>query len=444
MLALCVAPVGATAPVLVGGCVANAATSCTPATIGGHVFASGQFEYVFAFRTATTAPTLPAGFVQIATASASVSSFRSACTVTTGSSPVSGTWTNATRVGVLIYSGANVGLGTSLSCPSAIGFKTAAGTSGTTSTYTFTGGTLTNTSGDSVVIGAVGSSAAPCTPASLTAQESSTNIILNDTNGGVASFTTATCTGTAGNWKTDTLEILPQRATTATVTLIGSATISATTCIITAAAGVAAGHLVLIASPKAGTTGSVTLVADTGLNTYNASDAAITDASDNSGINLSSGYMASPIAASGTITVTNTGITNGGCVAYDFSTGASSSWLDKAASLDNGFGTSNNTGTTAATAHQPNINFGAFSGGSSCPTGGTGWTFPSTPLFSTTLGTRCLNVGWQEVTSTGTQVLTITIGGGDDFAGAIGSYKEGGAAAACTPTLTLLGVGRCG
>ena len=195
--------------VLVGGCAASA-TSCTPATVGGHTFASGQFIYTFAFRTATTAPTLSSSptFTGLDTASASSSSFRSGCAVSTSGSPSSGTWANATRVVTLIYSGSPA-TSTANCASSGVGGKTASGTSGTTSTITYTGITLTHGDGSSWVIGAAGGSAAVCTPATvLHAEESSTDLVGNDTNGGVTSFSTLTCTGSTGNWKSDTVELL--------------------------------------------------------------------------------------------------------------------------------------------------------------------------------------------------------------------------------------------
>lgn len=206
--------------VLVGGCSATAATSCTPATVGGHSFASGQLIYTFAFRTATTAPTLSSSptFTALDTASASASSFRSGCAVSTSGSPSSGTWANATRVVTLIYSGSPAT--TTANCASSgVGGKTTAGTSGTTSTITYTGITLTHGDGSSWVIGAAGGSAAVCTPATiLHSEESATDLVGNDTNGGVTSFSTLTCTGSAGNWKSDTVELLSTTLATPTYT----------------------------------------------------------------------------------------------------------------------------------------------------------------------------------------------------------------------------------
>lgn len=200
---------GAVVPTPVAGCVANAANNCLWANFSGQTAGIGDYGYYFAFRTATTAPTAPGSTTNLDTASASTSSFRSGCWVLTSATPATITATNATSIYVLIVHGAKAK--TTATClTNGIGFRTSGGASGTTSTYTFTGGTLTDKSGNSFVIGSVGSSAAPCTPASLTKRtvNSSTNIFDNDTNGGVTAFSTTTCTGTTGNWKTDTVEIL--------------------------------------------------------------------------------------------------------------------------------------------------------------------------------------------------------------------------------------------
>lgn len=198
---------------LVGGCAATA-TSCTPATIGGHSFAAGQFQYTFAMRTATTAPTLPGTFTALDTASASSSSFRSGCLVMTSSAPDSSAWTNATRVMTLIYSG-TAATATANCVTAGVGFHTSSGTSGTTSTVTVTGGTLANTGGTSVVIGAVGSSAATCLPPAFPSQETTTNGAIGDLEG-ASSYSTSTCTGSTGNWKSDTVELLAAPVATPT------------------------------------------------------------------------------------------------------------------------------------------------------------------------------------------------------------------------------------
>jgi hypothetical protein len=242
--------------VLVGGCAANA-TNCTPAVKSGKTFASGQFIYTFAYRTATTAPTLSSSptFTQIATASASSSSFRSGCAVATSGSPSSGTWANATYVVTLIYSGSPAT--TTANCvTTGVGFKTAAGTSGTGTTVTFTGGTLTRTAGNSWVVGAMGDSTTACYPASgLTSEEATGLINGGDTEGGVASFSSKTCTG-SGNWKSDTFEIFGQHATPTFGTNGGSSNNNMSTTILDGDASVVLCLTLNGDTPTAGTPGT--------------------------------------------------------------------------------------------------------------------------------------------------------------------------------------------
>jgi len=204
--------------VLVGGCAA-AATSCTPVVKTGKTFAAGQFIYSFAFRTATGAPTLDGGFSNVNSASGSSSSFHSGCAVSTSGSPSSGTWTNATAIVTLIYSG--TAATTTGNCLSKGVGGNATG-SGTGTTVTYTGLTMTQSNGTSWVIGAVGDSTTACTPATVLVSEenSGTAIIGNDTNGGVSSFSALTCTG-SGNWKTNTLEILTPQVGTHQLMLMG-------------------------------------------------------------------------------------------------------------------------------------------------------------------------------------------------------------------------------
>lgn len=220
------------------------------------------------------------------------------------------------------------------------------------------------------------------------------------------------------------LILLPVLARATTVTQIASVTQSGGSCTLTAASGVAATHLVVIASiDNAASLTFVTAVADSASNTYNVIDVASDNTSDGVGVITSSGYMATAIASGGTITVTTSGQ---GCIAYDVSVGAASSWLDKTASLDNSFSVTQLTGTTATTAHSPNVNIGVFGGGSSCAATVT-WSGTWTGLTNTLVNSsRCLTVGWQEVVSTGAQSGTITLSAADDDAGEIASYSEGG------------------
>lgn len=225
-LVCCVSSVFAnkTAPVLVAKCGA-VATSCVPAVTGGHSLAAGQFEYTIAYRSALTAPTLATGYTVLDTNSASVSSFRSGCAVLTTSTPNSNTWTNATLVISVVYSG--VAAQATADCATAgVGFHTATGATGTTSTITLTGGTLTNTGGSSTVIAAVGSSAAVCLPAAFTSEQTTTNGNVGDIPAGTGTYATSTCTGTTGNWKSDTVELLA--ASTVKPGIFGHGTASST------------------------------------------------------------------------------------------------------------------------------------------------------------------------------------------------------------------------
>lgn len=419
----------------IGGCAA-ATTSC--AMPGNNV---GDYIYAFAFRTATTAPTLPSGWTTIATNSASSSSFRSGCKVATGTSETSGTWTNATSLTVEIYRGANATLTANCATVGMSIGTTASGT-GTTSTINYPALTMSNADGKSWVIGASGSSGATCTPSGMTSEQAQTTVnILNDTNGGVASWGSTNCTGSTGNWKSNVVELIPRPTYTTTVTLIGSATQSVASCVITAPSGVAQGHLVLFGTiDNTASVVFVTAATDSASNTYNFKDASALDVSDAVGVIIGSAYMTNAIANGGTITITQLA---GGCIAYDVSTGASSNWLDKAASNDNSsFGAPQLSGTTASTTNQPNVNFSTFGGASGCAAAT--WPYPWINLTNFSNSSRCLYVYWEEVTATGAQSLTINIAAGDQTAATIGSYKEAAAAAACRPSLALIGVGKCG
>lgn len=181
---------------------AAATTSCVmPAT------KVGDFIYVFAFRSATTAPSLPAGFTTVATASANNSSFRSGCKIALTTSEASGTWTNATSITVTIYRGIRNGLTTATCVSGGIGGNT--NSSGTTSTITYGTITMTVSDGSSWVVGASGNSVGTCTPALMSSRTAQTTVnITNDTNAGATSWSSTNCTGSTGNWKSNVIEIL--------------------------------------------------------------------------------------------------------------------------------------------------------------------------------------------------------------------------------------------
>jgi hypothetical protein len=202
---------------LVGGCAA-AANTCTPAVIGGGVFATGQFEYTFTYRSALGAPTqVLSNYLAMDTASSGSASFRSFCAVMTSSTPFVSTFTNATNVVTLIYSG--VAATTTANClTNGVGGHSATGNQGNVATITYGSITMTHGNASSWVIGAAGNSAAVCTPSTvLHAEESATDVVGNDTNGTVNSFSSnLNCTATTGNWKVDIVELIAAPVATPT------------------------------------------------------------------------------------------------------------------------------------------------------------------------------------------------------------------------------------
>lgn len=321
---LCAAPAWATksVPVLVGSCAA-VATSCTPTVVGGHSFAAGQFEYTFAYRSAVTAPTKPAAYTALDTASASTSSFTSGCVVLTTTTPNSTAWTNATLVMSLVYSG--VAAQATADCATAgVGGRTATGTSGTTSTITITGITLTNGGGSSTVIGAVGSSAAACLTAAFTSEKTTTNAVIGDIPAGAASYSTQTCTGTTGNWKSDTVELLAASTVVHAASSHGTA-VSSSPATITFTP--TTGQAMFVSGFNfygAGATGTYSTPTDTGSNTWSVAIAKVNattqqeDATTFCAIANGSSAITVTLAYSGTVQTTSLeafddNFTNGSC-----------------------------------------------------------------------------------------------------------------------------------
>jgi hypothetical protein len=175
-------------------------------------FQSGDIAVVFAFRDGSTAnPTVATGWTSITntadgtTCSASVGWRRLVYTDTT-----TGTWTNASRVVVVVYRG-----GEPFITPTGGG---ANGTS-TANTVAYNTFTLTRTNNTSWVIGFVGHRSVDTTIDSasisgMTARVSGVDATAEaaawDTNGTVSSWATTnqTITGTASGWVSRTVEIM--------------------------------------------------------------------------------------------------------------------------------------------------------------------------------------------------------------------------------------------
>lgn len=189
----------------VGG--ANGTTSATLPS-----FQSGDVAIVFAFRDgSTTNPTVPTGWTNITntadgtTCSASVGWRRLVYTDTT-----TGTWTNATRVVVVVYRACE---------PFITPVGGGANSAGTTNTVTYAAVTMSRADGTSWVVGLGGHRSVDTTinSASITGMTARTSgVDANaeaaawDTNGGVSSWssTNQTITGTASGWVTRTVELL--------------------------------------------------------------------------------------------------------------------------------------------------------------------------------------------------------------------------------------------
>ena len=186
------------------------AAGTNTATLPG--FQSGDIAICFAFRDGNVAnPTVPGTFTTITntadgtTCSVSVGWRRLIYTDTTV-----GTWTNASRVVVVIYRGCE---------PFITPVGGGADNAGTTNTVNYPTFTLTRTNGTSWVVGLVGHRSVDTTVDSaaisgMTARTGGVDATAEahawDTNGAVSSWasTNQTITGTASGWQTRMVELL--------------------------------------------------------------------------------------------------------------------------------------------------------------------------------------------------------------------------------------------
>lgn len=243
------------------GC-AVAATTCTISGIQ-----AGDLAIAFAFRSATTAPTLPAGWTQIATNSVSSSSFRSACAVATTTSITVGTWTNATDLVIQVYRG--TAAGTTANCLTT-GIGATANTSSTTSTITYQVLSLQVTDGSSWVVGASGTSTTNCVGSLLTNKQTigaGPQTKLSDTNAGVSSWANNGCTGTAGNSKTTTIELIASGGIVS-ITATAGVDITATGSSVTIASTTAGDLVIIGVNLRTATADTVTSITDANSDTF--------------------------------------------------------------------------------------------------------------------------------------------------------------------------------
>lgn len=178
----------------VGECHA-ASTVCTPPT---HKI--GDLFLAWTFRAALTAPTLPAGWTSVATASTGASSMRLACKVATTSSETATGFTNANVLNVVIYR--NQAAAVTSNCNSAAlgGTTNNVVTSGTVVSYDTI--TMSVSDSSSWVVGCASSKAGITNlnspPTGMTNRSNQGGqAACQDTNGGVSSWSTQTITANA-------------------------------------------------------------------------------------------------------------------------------------------------------------------------------------------------------------------------------------------------------
>lgn len=167
--------------------IGQAGAAATTVTVPAH--AIGDYIVIAAYRTAITAPTLPAGFKTIVTATGNANSVRIGYKVATSTSDTSGTWTNATVLNCAVYRGVT-GVGRT-----GVAGTGAAGT--TTAIPTFT---LDNKNGKSWVVAFAGSKQATSQGTPLagattlrgTQIGTTSDTMLADTNAGVSTFSATT------------------------------------------------------------------------------------------------------------------------------------------------------------------------------------------------------------------------------------------------------------
>jgi hypothetical protein len=153
-----------------------------------------------------TAPSLASGYTNIANGGANTNAMRIAYKFSPGGETTTGTWTNATAVGAIVYRGVDVG---------PIGANAAGNNSGTTLTYSTV--SLERTDGTSWIAGCGGMVATPADQAHSVNQNTTnltvrTNIPSNqfamlDSGAGLSSFSSQGVTITSGAWSTYAVEL---------------------------------------------------------------------------------------------------------------------------------------------------------------------------------------------------------------------------------------------
>lgn len=193
-----------------GSC--SGTTNCTVSTGAS---ANGDLAIFYAYRNAsTTAPSLPAGYTNIANSTAgTTNSYRIYCHVASGTGDASGTATNATGIVAVWYTG--TAATTTAACATqgvALGVIAAANASaGTAATsVTYAGLTTSSGAGTSWIAGFMGDTVASdnCTPTGMSGIVTANQTTASDTNAAVASWASVSCTVTSATYRSYVLEIL--------------------------------------------------------------------------------------------------------------------------------------------------------------------------------------------------------------------------------------------
>lgn len=193
---LCSTPAWATSTVTYNTphCTPTAGTSCTLSATP----AFGDLLVSFAYRaTSATAPSTPLPWSVIKSVTGSVNSLKIAYKYSLGNETTCGTWANASATDCHDYGGLWIGSAGPVGA-------TTSGTTGSSTTVSYPGFTMNDTSGNSWVGCASGADAVtndvPPTGITLRSGTTLTNIMFGDTNGGVASWSTQTHTITSAPW----------------------------------------------------------------------------------------------------------------------------------------------------------------------------------------------------------------------------------------------------
>jgi hypothetical protein len=232
------------APVARDGSCSAAGTSCTFSATS-----PGDLKIVFAYRSAsTTAPSLPSGWTNIATFATATGGATAAvtvgCEVSSSSGDTnSGTWTNASDVVGLSYSGTNVG--TTANCNQTGIGQLATNSAKTSATADFPALNPMMYNSGSWAVGFLGNSAGGlCTPSGMSAVSTVGSAILaNDTEAPVTSWSDESCATTSGTWVSYVLEVVPQQGFTLIQSAENASCTSGTTCAITLQQPTTAGNL---------------------------------------------------------------------------------------------------------------------------------------------------------------------------------------------------------